>query len=159
MRSRSIGFGGLLADVPSAIAASRPIIPSSPLGCRSEIQEACASRIAHDGGSRLMLAGGQGSLELPADRDAVFIGAPLRSRPGKSLGRQEAANLLHCEIDLQVDCKLPQLFRRAARVTHDSVLRTMRSELHLAISGGVTDDGISHCGGNQVPADPRVALV
>src|SRR5262249_24081605 len=36
---------------------------------------------------------------------------PSHNRMGKSRGRQEAANLLHREIDLQIDCALPQLRR------------------------------------------------
>jgi hypothetical protein len=35
----------------------------------------------------------------------------------------------------------------------------VRTELRLAIPGGVTDDGISHCRGDQIPAHPCVVLV
>src|SRR6185437_7809517 len=73
---------------------------------------------------------------------------------GKSRGRQEAANLLHREIDLHVDCTLPQLCRRAACVTQDSVLWTVRPELRLAV-----DDGITYCRGDQVPPHPCITLV
>src|SRR5262249_40300914 len=58
-----------------------------------------------------------------------------------------------------VECALPQLRGRAARVTQDSVLWTVRAELRLAIAGGVTDDRISHCRGDQLPAHPRVVVV
>src|SRR5438045_4861302 len=47
----------------------------------------------------------------------------------------------------------------SARVTHDSVLWTVRTELRLAIPGGVTDDGISHCRGDQISAHPCVVFV
>src|SRR5262249_60736367 len=68
-------------------------------------------------------------------------------------------NLPHRIIDFNVECALPQLRRGAARVTQDSVLWTVRTELRLAIPGGVTDDGISHCRGDQIPAHPCVVLV
>src|SRR5215468_3432985 len=54
-------------------------------------------------------------------------------------------------------CPSSAVERRA--VTQDSVLWTVRTELRLAISGGVTDDGISHCRGDQIPAHPGVVLV
>src|SRR5215469_8388403 len=76
------------------------------------------------------------------------------NRMGKSRGRQEAANLLDSEIDLHVDCTLPQLCRRAARVAQDSVLWAVWPELRLAI-----DDGITHGRRDQIPAHPCITLV
>src|SRR5262245_55605142 len=73
--------------------------------------------------------------------------------------RQKPANLSHRETDLHVEGALPQLCRRAARVTQDSVLWTVRPKLRLAIPGGVTDDGLSHCRGDQISAHPCVVLV
>src|SRR5204863_6303521 len=67
---------------------------------------------------------------------------------------QETANLPHRVIDLHVECALPQLRRRAARVTQDSALWTLPPALHLAI-----DDGISHCRGDQISPHPCVVLV